>query len=261
MKKINLLLTFFFTLLITFSSFSQKKKSGFYGKKFYLQAEGLLTFPIFSKIFNDDDLFIANGNNLTVGSDNFNYGYRLSAGYALKRNLGLSFEFGYDYSNSGVNYSVTHEMLDISTFGFIPKFEFAHENAILPMGISHQIGIGAEWSSIVDRDYLFGLNDPFTMNNTIKRYSEVTTDQLPFGEIKDIPSIKRYIFMYDITMRNPLSKNLFLTYGFKYILRFKGENQEEILKDSPNSQYYLYEINFHRNTNIITFHMGLTFAF
>lgn len=259
MTNYNFILTFF--LLITFSSFGQKKKGGFYGKKIYVQSEGLFSFPLIEKLFTDGDSYIANGNNLVNGSDKFNYGYRLSAGIILKRNLGFGVEFGHDYSNSNVNYQYNHEMLDISTLVFVPKFEFAHENALLPMGISHHVGIGAEWSSIVDRDYLFGLYDPFTGYNTIKRYSEVTTDQLPFGEIKNIPSIKRYILMYDITMRNPLSKSLFLTYGFKYVLKFKSENQEASLSNSKNYENYLEEINFHRNTNIISFHLGLTLAF
>ena len=263
MTKYNLILTFF--ILISFSSFGQKKKGGYYGKKFYVQSEGLFSFPLISKIGEylgeSNYTYVANGNKLEIGSDKFNYGYRLSAGIVLKRNLGFGVEFGHDYSNSNVNYQYNHEMLDISTLVFVPKFEFAHENALLPMGISHHVGIGAEWSTIVDRDYLFGFYDSFTNYNTIKHYSKVTTDKLPFGEIKNIPSIKRYILMYDITMRNPITKNLFLTYGFKYVLKFKAGNQKSSLSNSKNYDYYLDEINYQRNTNIITFHLGLTLAF
>ena len=261
MKNFNSYILILFSLLFLNIGFGQKKNAGFYGKRFYIQADGVFSFPVFAYLFNIEDnyTYIANGNKLEIGSDKFNYGYRVSAGYSLKRNFAIGLEVGHDYSNTGVS-GYMHEMLDISTLVVVPKIELAHENALLPMGISHHIGIGAEWSSIVDRNYLLNVSDPVTGNTTTINYNDLQTSELPFGEIKNIPSIKRYILMYDITMRNPISKNLFITYGFKYVLKFKSENQETKLIDSPNYSYYLNDINYSRNTNIISFHLGLTLA-
>jgi hypothetical protein len=264
MKKFNSYIILFFSLLILNIGLSQKKNAGFYGKRFYVQADGLFSYPVMALFFNDGSYYYAaKGNNLVEGNYKFNYGFRLSAGYALKRNFGIGLDFGYDFCKAGINpdYYNKHEMFDISTMVFVPKIEFAHQNALLPMGISHHIGIGAEWSNIVDRDYLFSKYDPSTGFETTYNYKNVPVSELPFGEIKNIPSIKRYILMYDITMRNPISKNLFISYGFKYVLKFSGEDQESKLANSPNFEDYLNEINYIRNTNLITFHLGLTLAF
>ena len=51
-----------------------------------------------------------------------------------------------------------------------------------------------------------------------------------------------------------------ITYGFKYTLKFTPPNQESNFNQLPNYEYYLDEINFQRNMNFITFHMGLTLA-
>jgi hypothetical protein len=255
-----------FSLLIVNLSFGQKKNFGFYGKKFYLQVDGLFSSPIIYNMlnisgFNDVVSYGTNGHNLEEKSNWINYGYRISAGIAVKRNVGVGIELGTDFSKVAPNYSnVDHEMLSVSTFSIIPKIELANESALLPMGLSHQFGIGMEWSSIQDENYIFNYYNNFTNQNEYVHYNQVSSSELPFGEIKKIPSANRFVLLYDLTMRNPISKSLMITYGFKYTLKFTPPNQESNFNQLPNYEYYLDEINFQRNMNFITFHMGLTLA-
>ncbi|MBP6090133.1 MAG: hypothetical protein KA521_02670 [Crocinitomicaceae bacterium] len=255
------------SLLFVQVSFGQKKNFGFFGKKFYLQVDGLFSSPVIYNFlnfagFNDVASYGAKGNNLVEKNNWANYGYRISAGAVLKRNFGIGLELGTDYSKVAPNYSTSsHEMLSISTFSILPKIEIANESALLPMGLSHQFGIGMEWSSIADENYLFQKYNSFNSQLETVHYNQVTTSELPFGEINKIPSANRFVFMYDLTMRNPISKSLMITYGFKYTLKFASLNQEEKFANLLNYNDYLSEINFQRNMNVITFHLGLTFAF
>jgi len=261
-QKINLLIL---SLLIINLSFSQQKNKGYFGKKFYVQIDGLFNIPVFYNLASLGDIEHnrVNGTNFENKPHWINYGYRLSAGFNFRRNIGFGIEIGNDRSyvaplpgfNSSSYYN--HEILNISTFSFIPKFEFAHDNALLPMGLSHQIGIGMEWSSIINKDYMY--NYGFGSSNVL--YSDPLAIDKPFNDIKSIPSAKRYVLMYDLTMRNPISKSVFITYGFKYALRASVLNQEEDFVLLKNYRGYLSQINRQRNLSLITFHLGVTFAF
>src|SRR5574343_172994 len=235
------------SLFISFLTFSQKN-NGYYGKRFFIDVEGLGNYPMFSNLFsNADNGYAANSTVLSPQKDNFNVGFRINAGFAAKRNLVLSIEFVQDYSSVyGPDYEmyfddytysyVKHELIDIRTTVFIPKFEFTTSKALLPMGLSHQLGFGFATSSAVEKDYLYQYTN-YQFTSPIVNYSTYTNDIDP------------------------------INYGIKYTIN---------IGKKPNDYYYAYSggdptLNYtkyvensmarHRGFSFMNAFVGLTFVF
>ena len=259
--------TIFLLLSSTFSLFGQKDH-GYYGNKAIIQLEGLANYPFFSNVLTNDisgeSSYRVNGDKLVETKDRFNYGFRGTVGYAVKRNMAILFEAGQDYSNAGPqSNSITHEMLNVVTTSFIPKIEFATSKSLLPMGIGHQIGFGIANSKIVEKDYTYEIEsyDSFTGNSsyTTVKYSDGDLDPINFEKLT---TIKKYVFMYALSVRTPLSKNLLLNYGVRYTLNF-GKNTWDNT-NSGNDSYTsstIETVSRHRLGSIINANVGLCFTF
>lgn len=267
----------FISLFISTFSFSQKN-NGYYGKRFFVDLEGLANYPLFSNFLTGTQYgYKANGKNFVTKNDNLNIGFRINAGYAVKRNLGLSLEFGQDYSsvkmdnsenmylNDYYNVYVKHEMIDVKTTVFIPKFEFATSKALLPMGLSHQLGFGIANSRVSEKDYLYQYIDYSAGTNPITLYSTSKTDLDPVN-FEKFKTVKKFVLLYALNMRTPITKNLMINYGIKYTIN---------IGRTPNDYYYSYSgdqtLNYtrsventvarHRSLSFMNAFVGLTFVF
>ncbi len=256
----------FISLFISTFSFSQKN-NGYYGKRFFVDLEGLANYPLFSNFLNEAQYgYKADGKKLVTKNDNLNTGFRINAGYAVKRNLGLSLEFGQDYSSVKIDNSeplyiaqyynayVKHEMIDVKTTVFIPKLEFATSKALLPMGLSHQLGFGVAYSKAVDKDYLYQIIDYSTGNYAPTLYSTSNSDVDPvnFNKFK---TVKKFVLLYALNMRTPITKSLMFNYGIKYTIN---------IGKTPNDYYYSYSgdptLSYTRSVeNAIARHRSLSF--
>lgn len=264
------------TLSVSFCSFSQVN-NGYYGKRFFVDIEGLGNNPMFSNIFaNTDNGYSANGTVLSYKKDKFNVGFRINVGFAAKRNLGLSLEFGQDYSSiygpdnemyfDDYTYSyVNHELIDVKTTVFIPKLEFTTSKALLPMGLSHQLGFGFATSAVIERDYLYRYTNYMFTSPTVN-YETATTDLDPIN-FEKFQNVKKFVLMYALNMRTPITKSLMINYGIKYTINIGKQ---------PNAYYYAYsgvdptlsytkavenEIARHRGFSFMNAFVGLTFVF
>jgi len=260
-----------------------QKDNGFFGKKAFLEVQTLGNVPLFYNILNLGNGYQADGTitnpQLLAKNDKFNYGFRVCAGYAVKRNLAISFEFGQDlasvypdpYGNVNWNnnsyYEVTHEMVDIKTTVIMPKFEFSTSNALSPMGLSHQIGLGVSFSNAIEKDYVYGITDNYFNSTTVyENYSDknIYVDPINFQEIE---TVKKYVLMYALNMRTPITKNLMINYGVKYTLSVGGPRENNMYLNpvtSPNSRYtddFEYQISRSRSFSFINAFAGLTFVF
>jgi len=162
MKHCLIFCLFCFAINIT----QAQENNGYYGNKAFIQVEGLANYPLFSNLLTNGNYgYVSKGNYLERKRDNFNFGFRINAGYAVKRNIALSFEFGQDYSSvypdeyeyvydDFYGYQVQHEMVDVITNVFVPKIEFGTSKSLLPMGLSHQLGIGFSYSKLLKKYYL-----------------------------------------------------------------------------------------------------------
>jgi hypothetical protein len=258
-----------------------QKDNGFFGKKGFIQVETLGNVPLFYSALNLGNGYEAGQSStspkLLAKNDNFNYGFRVSAGYAVKRNLAISFEFGQDFASvypdpysaidgNSSNYQyVTHEMVDLKTTVIMPKLEFSTSNALSPMGLSHQIGLGVSFSDVIEKDYIYGPEFYSSIIN-YKNYSTYNTDVDPIN-FEEIETVKKYVLMYALNMRTPITKNLMINYGVKYTLSFGGPKESNIYlnpETSPNSRYtdeLEYQISRSRSLSFINAFAGLTFVF
>ena len=256
----------------------QQKNSGFYGKKGVLQIDYVMNTPMFNNILNTEaTAFKSEGDVLVKQKDYVNIGYRLNAGYAFTRNFALLFEFGQEFSSAypaayefiydqtGYGYEVRHEMVDVFTYFFIPKIEVATANALLPMGLSHQIGIGLAYSIVQNKDYTYETigYDNITGEQIITphKYSDAYIDPISFAQIRPI---QKTVIYYGLNVRTPLNKSILLSYGLKYMLQL-GKASSTSLEGNVGNERYTEMIERavarHRALSFIHVNLGLSYVF
>lgn len=260
-----------------------QKDNGYYGKKAIIQIEGLANYPFFSNVVSKQITgtlpFEADGNTLTQKRDLFNYGYRGTIGYAVKRNMALLIEIGQDYSNVNPSsnslflssdfstYINAHEKLNVVSTSFIPKIEFASSKSLLPMGIGHQIGFGIANSKVIEKDYLYKITKydyaSSLSSSEMVYYSDSKMDTDPINFDKLIP-IRKYVLLYALSVRTPLSKSLMLNYGVRYTLNI-GSNKTTLSESYIGNDQFTGElinaVSRHRTWSVINANIGLTFVF
>jgi hypothetical protein len=255
-----------------------QKNNGFYGKKFFIQPEFLINTPLaynlFSNDFDNPYLAAAGTTGLITKRDLVNVGYRVTAGYALKRNMALGIEVGQDFSSfypnrysyindpMGYSYSVEieHEMVDITTMNIIPKMEFANSNSLLPMGLSHTVGFGISLTKMVEKNYVYRNLDYYMGTAGIYNYQNSSTDPI---EISKYPPLRKFVILYAINMRTPITKNILISYGLKYTLNVGGRNgySEPGVNQLMSSSYIIDEMNRQRKLSFINANVGLVYSF
>lgn len=265
-------------VLLATLSVSAQKDNGFYGNKFFIEADLLMNNPLCYNLFDnpyENPALKKVGSSLGVGKDQFNIGYRINAGYALKRNLALGIEIGQDFSsfypekyaylydswNSAYGYEIEHEMVDITTMNIIPKIEIANSMALLPMGLSHSIGFGVALTKMVEKNYTYRAQDIYNYNMwTMGTYQNSQTDPI---EISKYPALRKYVILYAINMRTPLTKNLLLSYGLKYTINFGGLKNYVYpgVNQAYQAQDVIFEMNRQRKLSFINLNLGLAYSF
>jgi hypothetical protein len=232
--------------------------------------------PLFYNLFTDEYSYPAykkSGSSLVRSKDQFNFGYRVSLGYAFKRNIAFSIEVGQDkssiypykdnyyYDDMGYYYSMefTHEMIDLNTFVIVPKFEFGNANSLLPLGLTHQAGFGVSFTSIQEKDYVYRMTDSYSTSSGYTNYSKNTVDPV---DIDKFGALRKFIIMYAINMRSPITKNLLVSYGLKYTLNVgKSYSYPTNANQYMDIDYIIDEMNRQRKLSFITLNVGLTYAF
>lgn len=258
------------TLLLSLTSYSQN--TGLYGKKFCIDIGGSGSFPLFN--MRNGEMYKYKGGELVSKIDLFDYSLRTGVSYALAKNFSLGLEFDMDflniaapesidfeYTTSSYYYSGTrikHEALNVHSFVFMPRMSFASKNALLPIGLSHQVGIGMSYSKIKERDYQYKLlvtpdnlgNIPDTADFHNRLYNY------------DNDAVKGLVFMYSLNVRTPINQFMMITYGFRYEINIG-------LKDIANGSdpdYFMsirtaYDnIKTRRRNSIISLNLGVAFA-
>lgn len=211
-----------FLLLGTTNSFLAQN-AGYFGKKNTLDAAFNASIPLFSNLRQSATMLKYDNGQLAEHKDWIDVAYRFSYMRALSRRFGLGLEIGTEYisarrpnasiqMNTYPYYSANYifEKIDILTTTVMPKLEFTNATGLLPMGLSHQFGIGINFSNMRDRDYHYQkLSDGSEANEEVKL---ITSAMKYTGG-----SVKSVTFMYQLNMRTPLTKFLFLNYGMRYM--------------------------------------------
>jgi hypothetical protein len=262
MKKFLILLA-----LISFSSYGQ---TGLYGKKSIVEIQGVGAIPLFYNLFNGSSpMYRKSGTTLVDGSNLLDYGARVNVMRAFSNQFGLGLEFGIerqslsapqtvslDYVNgfsSGTStYSIQHEKLRMNTVSIMPKLEFSSRSNLLPIGLSHQVGVGFTRVSISDRDYLFELSS--TGNDSI-------VSDLESGLVNYEQVFTGFTVMYQINMRTPITENVVITYGIRYNANFVRRENPSISPAPPGQIDLFNSVRNRRNPSYLQLNIGIGYAF
>jgi hypothetical protein len=262
--------------LIVLKGYSQSNK-GYYNSKFYISLDALMNAPILYNFRSSSDVYSKCDENLNQKGDKFNFGFRACLGVILKRNFAFCLEGGIDFSNvyseksiyhedsisgQNLNLNVIHENLDIQTFSVMPKIEFSVKNSLLPLGLSHQFGIGFNRSKLVNNDYASLVTYQSSLDNS---YVLIDDFNKKYFDFNNQISTKTFTIMYALNMKTALSKSLLLNYGFRYTLNLNSSGLN--MTSNSINHFYLSQqdvsklINKQRLYNLINFNLGLTYAF
>lgn len=256
--------------------FSNSQNTGLYGKRTFFEFNTVSYMPIFSWFMSESDGYSPSGagNGLTLKKDLFDYGFRFAVGRSGKKNVGASFEVGYNFSNLSTpqnsyieytdqwgnytykNISYKHERLDVRTISFMPKIEFTSKGGTLPVGLNHQIGLGFSSSKILERDYKYQVINS-SGDLTAAEVATFSKDLLNYEN-----TFKGMTFLYAFNIRTPLSKSLMINYGIRYTLNVRNYFSSEIGTDQKYYEEYEVRNDLRRMrlSNVLAFNLGLTFA-
>lgn len=267
-------LIFLFLLAISFNGVAQF--SGYYGKKTYVDVAYKFFVPIFGNLKN-----YGYNKNLNERRDWFNYGYRLNLSRMVSNQVSIGLEFNQDFAEANFpteayiptyangyleNYPIygAHENIDISTITIMPKIGF-NSRGILPLGITHEFGIGYSITSIKERDYNYEFfYDYYFFGDPIETYTLTNETNGPLIDFDK--TFKGFTLLYGISVKKNITKTLFLNYGFRYTFNWLVGSGNYYGLSSNNdisyNQHQLYKnIRHQRVFNFVTGNIGLTFAF
>lgn len=250
------------TIMLLFTGVvTAQKNNGFYGKKFFFDISARGTTPLVNNIFVNDYYKKEGSNTLHLSKDRFNYGFSGTVGMAFEHDkaicLNVSEMFGNipgptviqtpDMGGTAI-YLRAHENIRLRTLLIMPTLCFSNKSSLLPIGISHEFGVGYRMTNVVEKDYIFAL----------EYGGSGTSESLGISYIDYKRKYAGLSLSYALRIRRPLSNTLALNAGLRYMLNFSKAD------DKVYNYYYdpiPREILSYHRCSIITFDIGLTLLF
>lgn len=261
-----------FIFYFSTSLFSYSQATGFFGKKNFVDIGINVHNPFIYNIKNQLDntrTYLNKDGELEEKSPILSFGYAISYNRVVTNNLAFGLEWQQsnfniatfpEFSNNYINHKI--EMLGVRKTTVLPKIEFSYNNALLPIGVSNQIGFGFSSYAPKERDYIGFINsfdDNYDFINT-----DITKDNYYDFDNK---SIKGYLFLYKLTMRIPINKYLLYHFGFRYTFNFVRASLYDFYSAETNQDYVLsrssvnQSIKIKENRSLFFFDTGITIAF
>ena len=275
--KLYFILLFISSTIVSFA----QGTPGYLGKKIIVDLSVKVATPTFRKQY----IAVVEDQNLNVKQDVLDLGFKGSAMYAVNRNILVGGTIGFDrfrtnanraYSTNSNDLTFTDDALldnsNIQALPFtiisvIPKIEFARKGSLLPMGLSHQVGIGY-FNARVDKRSVFGMVQSYDPTGIL---SPVTATN-NIANLLD-PSIKSFngvTFLYAMNMRLPVSDRLMINFGIQYTYNYFLDAKTNLTQSTTSSTIRPYHINrsdFDNaliekyGSNFISFYTGISIAF
>ncbi|MCR9172182.1 MAG: hypothetical protein NXI10_06805 [bacterium] len=254
-----------FVFLVPFIGLTQN--TGLYGKKTILEVQGHGSWPVLNGWFNSFAFYKRSGTTLREGRNIFDSGVRINVMRAFNNQFGLGLEYGLEFQNvastniielgfssSSFDYTsfqeIRHEAVNMRSFSIMPKFEFSSKTNLLPIGLSHQLGIGFTSTRLLEKDYLYDV--------TISSNDSLTTP-LTGSLIDYTDQWLGFTVMYQINMRTPITDMIMITYGLRYNANFVRRYPEN---PNPAGQLDIDNIvKEKRNETFFQLHVGAAVAF
>lgn len=263
---------FILSLIVTLCGNTFAQNNGFLGKKNFVAIDANVYTPVIFGIRSGNEYFKTTGSKFAPTKNYVDYGVNFTIGRALTRDFAFllqyslnRYEFNIDrqyfyntgdinnYFNDGNYYELLKgNWLKAVATTFMPILEFSGSEGLLPLGLSHQFGLGFTKNKLIEDDY----------NMLINNYYEtfIQKDDL-FNYSKSV--IKSYTVMYKINMRIPINDFLLFNVGFRYNLNIFPSNYS-----SNTNGDYLFSQSFLRDQmrakqfrNILSLETGLSFCF
>lgn len=244
---------------------------GYYGKKNIVEFSSGIRYSIFNTVLGADyegSYFKKKGSRLLSTKNRLDYALRFNYSHAFKGNFAMGFEYSIELGNIACpeNYDdltgtfTYYENLRMQSHVFIPKFEFASKSSLLPIGLSHQVGVGFGVTKIAERDYLYsdGNLSSYYQTGASIPVTGTVSDHVDYGV-----SLRSLKLLYEMHIRTPLTKWLNLNYGFRYNLNVPIGRDFGSPNSNPdiNSSTLFYKMRSQRWRSLITFNLGVGFIF
>jgi len=206
------------------------------------------------------------GKRLKSGSNvidlNFNFGYS----HAFKGNFAVGFEANYERGNFGVSSldigngeNQYFENFRTNSFTFIPKLIFATKNSLLPVGLSHQIGIGYGLTKVRQRDYAYAVSEDYYPIDTSFPITDYEPTPINYSLVA-----KNIKVMYELNVKTPISESMTINYGIRYNINIPmGYTIKEVPVETPaisNTSIY-DDIKSMRWRKVASFNLGVSYLF
>jgi hypothetical protein len=250
--------------------------SGLYGKRNYLEVNGLSNLRLFGLLIDEAYYYKPLGNGVIAGRDMIDVGCRMTLGRVFSNSFAFGIEAGMDFQSIGMSsgsftvpytdqwgyeyyqyVSFQHEMLDTRTISIMPKVSFTKKGGLLPIGLNHEIGFGINSTKVIDKDYNYRLisgTEYLSAQDSVKldqRY--VDYDQKYSG----------FTLMYAFKIKTPVSKKVMINYGLRYTLNLRNfgqliPNSNQVIVSSDDISRSIGRM---RISNMMTFNLGISYAF
>ncbi|MFN5415754.1 MAG: hypothetical protein ACK5B9_01770 [Flavobacteriia bacterium] len=276
-------------LFVSISFFDFGQNFGYYGRKNIADFNVSIYTPMIQN-WTDNDyeyrFYKKRGSTLTSANDRLEMAFSASYLRSLSRNVSFGLEFGFQKMDLNAPIYLSREIYDpvlgyniyqnmngkIENFKcnhifIVPKFEFSHKDGIFGMGVKHQVGLGFGKTTFLNKDYLFDLKvsensgwSDYYVNLSESQKATFKNEMFNFEQNK----FQNLIMFYALYFRKPLSKSLFLNYGFKYTLNFINKSSGFV---NENNKYWISNeqlesmVQRDRLTNVISFKVGFSYAF
>lgn len=264
MKK----LVFVIVLIASFGSHAQE--GGFYGKKNVIEFNTGLSIPLFNILgLRYENYMKTQGGRLKNGNNYLDFAFRGSYMHATKSDFGIGFEYsnihrnipGATYYNDTTGHYLVFEKLGTTTHLFMPKLEFCVDNGLLPVGLSHQIGVGFGRTTINERESSYG---ELTQSSYVSKGSSIpivgTVDNAANFDLV----VKSLTILYEMHVKVPVSKRMTINYGFRYNANinldvdYNNHNSSSFFLSNSTASRSIRKSNFR---SAISFNIGVGYIF
>ena len=262
MKNIVFLLAF----VTSFSTTAQT--SGYYGKKNVVEFNTGMSLPLFN-IFGMSyyNYMKVDGSRMKSGNNYFDFSFRASYMRANVGDFGFGFEYsnihrnipGATYFNDTIGKYMIFEKLGTTTHLFMPKLELTTDNGLLPVGLSHQFGIGYGRTSIKAGEHAYGttIHSDLVPKGSSIPITGTVTNAANFDLVATSLTI-----LYEMHVKVPVSKSITVNYGFRYNVNI-GLGSKYV----NTNNYYLTNSEAVRSIqrsnlrSVISFNIGVGYVF
>lgn len=250
--------------------------SGLYGKRNYIEVNGLSNFRLFGLLIDENYYYKSSGNGVTAGRDIIDLGYRVTLGRVFSNSFAFGIEGGMDFQSIGMSsgsfkvpytdswgneyyqyVSYHHEMLDTRTISIMPKISFTKKGGLLPIGLNHEIGFGLNSTKVIEKDYNYRLISGMEYMNS--------TDSVKL-DLRYVDYDQKYsgfTLMYAFKIKTPVSKKVMINYGLRYTLNLR--NYGQLIPSSNQVLVSSYDVSRNigrmRISNMMSFNLGVSYAF